>query len=518
MPLATSTVWASVAVFVLGSTCASFLVIMSTYQIILMWQYRRHRGPDPAPAHRYPREQLPTVTVQLPTYNEGMLAEQCLRLASQLDYPAEKLQIQFLDDSTDGVSSHIAQGTIARLKGARPELNFQYIRRENRINFKAGALRVGTAQASGDLLAVFDADFLIPRDFLRRTVDYFCDPEVAAVQGRWAYVNRDKTLFTRLQAKKLDAHQMFEQTARARWGLAPMFHGTAGIWRATCLEEAGGWDCISEVEDLELSIRSVAKGRRIVYLDHLRVPCELPETMIGFLRQQMRWKRGWVRVARHYTGLIALSKLPARVRLDMLQRVHLTWGPASALVMTMGALPLFIAAAQLGLLRAAQALYLASLVLSLVARFLEARIFRDDPVHSALDPMHPLLRLLPLGYIFGMGSLWTLTQATMEGFKRQQFWEVTPKSGSTPGSPGHQLTKNGRVPGHVIGTFATGASSLGLMAFSVANQHPLAVIFYLSLSVGCGWVGFSSLSDLRKDSVLLHDGSTVAIGTPSALD
>lgn len=489
--------WLWIAVFVSVGGCTAFLLAMSLYQLVLMLQYRRRRGPDPEPAERFPPGDPPPVTVQLPVYNEGVLAERCLRLASELDYPADRLQVQFLDDSTDGVTTRIALDAIERLRRERPDLDFQYVRRVDRAGFKAGALRLGTSRASGDLLAIFDADFLIPRDFLRRTVDFFTDPGVAAVQGRWSYVDRDRSTFTRLQANKLDAHQMFEQTARARWGLPPIFHGTAGVWRATALAEAGGWNCISEVEDVEISIRSAVTGRRIVYLDHLRVPSELPETVIAFLRQQMRWKRGWVRVALHYTGLIARSGLPKRVRLDLLQRVHLSWGPAGALVMTLGVLPFFMAADRFGLRWLGVALYTASLALSLAARYLEERTLREDPMRTEPPPAHPLLRVVPLGYLMGLGTAWALTQATVEGFRPGQVWEVTPKSGTTAGSEGHQASTSGRMPAYVVGTLGTGALSVVLAVVSWTFGYYLAALFYLMLAGGCGWIGGASLRSLR---------------------
>jgi cellulose synthase/poly-beta-1,6-N-acetylglucosamine synthase-like glycosyltransferase len=489
--------WLWIAVFASVGACTAILLVMALYQLVLMVQYRRSRGPDPEPAKRFSPGDLPSVTVQLPVYNEGPLAAQCLRFATELDYPKDKLQLQFLDDSTDGITTRIALEAIGKSRLERPELDIQYIRREDRSGFKAGALRLGTSQASGELLAIFDADFLIPPDFLHRTVHFFTDPGVAAVQGRWSFIDRHRSTFSRLQANKLDSHQMFEQTARARWGRPPIFHGTAGVWRATALEEAGGWNCITEVEDVEISIRSAVTGRRIVYLDHLRVPSELPETVIVFLRQQMRWKRGWTRVALHYTGFIARSGLPKRVRLDLLQRIHLSWGPALALVMVLGVLPFFIAADRLGLKWLGVALYTASLALSLAARHLEEKTLREDPLRTEPPPAHPLMRVMPLGYLMGLGTAWALTQATFEGFRPGQIWEVTPKSGTTPGSEGHQPSGSGRVPGYVVGTLATGALGTVLAILSVVAGHYLAALFYLMLAVGCGWIGGASLGNLR---------------------
>jgi cellulose synthase/poly-beta-1,6-N-acetylglucosamine synthase-like glycosyltransferase len=285
---------------------------MALYNLSLVLIYRKNRGPDPVPEETYSDEDLPTVTVQLPTYNEGQLAAQSLQLAADLDYPHDKLEIQLLDDSDDGVTSKIARDAIEALRLSHPNIDFTYMHRENRAGFKAGALLKGTEAAKGEFFAIFDADFVIPKDFLRRTIHFFKDDKIGAVQARWDYLNHDSWLFTRLQANKLDTHQMFEQTARARSGLSVIFHGTAGVWRAEALKDADSWNCLSEVEDVELTIRAVTRGWRLVYLDHFRLRSELPETVLGFVRQQMRWKRGWTRIVLHYTGMILRSDLSWR--------------------------------------------------------------------------------------------------------------------------------------------------------------------------------------------------------------
>lgn len=489
---------AAAAFFALEAACVSFLLTMALYQLELIVRYRRTRGPDPQPARRFPPQALPRVTIQLPVYNEGTLAERCLRAAAALEYPLDRLEIQFLDDSDDGVTTEIAVRAIEAVRRERPELAIEYIRRRDRSGFKAGALKLGTSRARGELLAIFDADFLIPKDFLTRTIHYFTDPAVGAVQARWGYLNRNDTLFTRLQATKLDAHQMFEQTARERSDRPAIFHGTAGVWRAEALEEAGGWNCVSEVEDVELSIRSALAGRRMVYLDHLRVPSELPGDVNAFLRQQMRWKRGWTRVVRHYSGMILRSRAPLRLRLDLLQRIHLSWGPAGALLMTLGALPFFLAAQHLGLMILGTALYGSTLLVSLATRYLEEKTLREDP-ELAPSPRPPFwLRWMPLGYLMGLGTSWALTQATFEGFGKDQVWEVTPKSGTTSGSSGHQVgVQRGRLPGYAVGTLAVGVAGLVLMGLSFAVGHLLAGLFYVMLTVGCGWIGLSLVRDLR---------------------
>ena len=500
--IATAAFWAVTA-------CVLFLVGMALYQLWLVFRYRARRGVDPEPERLWDEADLPSVTVQLPAYNEGTIVLRTLSLAAALDYPHDRLEIQFLDDSDDGTTSELARREIERLRGAYPDIRFTYSHRKDRSGFKAGALRIGTERASGEYLAIFDADFVIPPDFLRRTIHFFRDPGIGAVQARWDYENHGSWIFTRLQANKLDAHQMFEQTARARSGLPVIFHGTAGIWRATALAESGGWDCISEVEDVELTVRAVAKGWSFVYLDGYRILSELPESVLGFVRQQMRWKRGWTRIATRYTGLILRAPVSWRVKLDLLQRIHLSWGPLLALVMTLGVLPYFMIADRLGLSLPATVLYVGSLCISLVARHYETKTLAEDPASRPDIALHPLLRRLPLSYlVLSLGMLWPLTQATLEGFRPGQVWEVTPKKATSAGSTGHFGPSGAgtKLPGYVHGTLCLAVVAALLAAASLWLFYPLAVVFYGMLAAGSGWVGLQLRQDvLTRRRVLTMD-------------
>lgn len=466
------------------------LLLLSLYQFYLVLCYRRIRGDDPVPETLFTEDELPKVTIQLPVYNEGVMAEQILRYAAAVDYPADRLQIQYLDDSDDGVTTELALDVLEELRAANPGIDFQYIRRESRAGFKAGALKLGTESASGDFLAIFDADFEIPTDYLRHTIHFFKDRSVGAVQARWAYNNDSQSLFTRLQANKLDAHQMFEQTARERMGLVAIFHGTAGIWRRETLEAADGWNCISEVEDVEVSIRAAIKDWRMVYLDHYRIVSELPGNVNAFLRQQMRWRRGWMRIVRHYSSTILRSDLPWLQRLDLLLRIQLTWGPVLGMIATLGVLPCFMLAKYFGVLAPTVAVYSLSLVVGLLMRHFETRTLDEDQQSRAPLDVHPLLKIMPLSYmLFSLGMLWPLCQATLEGFGKGQVWEVTPKTGTTPGSQGHVATDRKKLPLYVYGTLGLGLVSGFLAIYSLFFFNILPAIFYALLSVGCVLIG-----------------------------
>jgi cellulose synthase/poly-beta-1,6-N-acetylglucosamine synthase-like glycosyltransferase len=250
----------------------------------------RRRGDPAAPQ----LTELPRVTVQLPIYNELYVAERLVRAAAGLDYPRDRLEIQVLDDSTDETSLRVAR-LVRRLQAEGVDIH--HVHRANREGYKAGALAAGLETARGELLAIFDADFVPGADFLQRTVASFGDPQVGFVQARWEHLNRDTSLLTRLQALAIDAHFMVEQVARSGGGYWFNFNGTAGVWRKAAIVAAGGWRADTLTEDLDLSYRSFLHGWKAVYLRDVTVPAELPASFNAYRRQQQRWARGSIECA-----------------------------------------------------------------------------------------------------------------------------------------------------------------------------------------------------------------------------
>ena len=231
----------------------------------------------------------PKVTVQLPIYNEMYVAERVIEAAAKLDYPADLLQIQVLDDSTDE-TVEIVRRLVVRLQDEG--FNIQHLHRVDRAGYKAGALQAGMATASGEFMAIFDADFVPPVDFLRRALPYMQEPDVAFVQTRWGHLNKHYSWLTYLQSLAIDSHFMVEQFVRSRAGYWFNFNGTAGIWRRTAMEEAGGWTADTLTEDLDLSYRAYLKGWHGRYVRDIVVPGELPVSFSAYRRQQHRWARG----------------------------------------------------------------------------------------------------------------------------------------------------------------------------------------------------------------------------------
>jgi len=273
------------------------LLIASIYGLHRYWlvvRYYRTKSRRPGIECSDHRDSLPTVTVQLPMFNEYAVAERVIDAGCALDYPIEKLQIQVLDDSTDG-STKIARQCAERWRARGVDI--EYVHRTIRTGFKAGALQHGLSTAKGELIAVFDADFVPPPDYLRRVVHHFSDPQVGMVQGAWDHLNRSDSLLTRCQAIYLDGHFQIEHAARHRDGNWFNFNGTAGIWRREAIETSGGWQHDTLTEDMDLSYRAQLAGWEFVYRQDVACPAELPPQTLAFKTQQHRWTKGTVQTA-----------------------------------------------------------------------------------------------------------------------------------------------------------------------------------------------------------------------------
>src|SRR5690554_150679 len=234
-------------------------------------------------------EEIPFVTIQLPVYNELYVMERLLDNIALIDYPQDKLEIQVLDDSTDESFKTTAEH-IQRLQ--QTGLDIKHISRTNRVGFKAGALKVGLKTAKGEFIAIFDADFLPDKDWLKNTIPYFKDPEIGVVQTRWGHLNRDYSILTRVQAFALDAHFTLEQVGRNSKGHFINFNGTAGVWRKECIMDAGNWEGDTLTEDLDLSYRAQLKNWKFKYLEEIETPAELPVVISAARSQQFRWNKG----------------------------------------------------------------------------------------------------------------------------------------------------------------------------------------------------------------------------------
>ncbi|HJL18077.1 MAG TPA: glycosyltransferase [Sandaracinaceae bacterium LLY-WYZ-13_1] len=296
------------------SLLRAMLLVLSVHFLRAAWTSLR----EPDPERPEDPERWPSVTVQLPLKNEFYVAERVIRHAAALDYPPDRLHVQVLDDSSDETVARVRAVVAAlRADGTRIDL----LHRDRPEGYKAGALNAGLARTDAELVAIFDADCVPPRDFLRRTVPYFRDRAVGCVQVRWSFVNRTRSLLTRLQAMVLDGLFAIDQFARAARRLPMQFNGTNGLWRTRTIREVGGWRGEILAEDADLSFRAHLDGWRLVHLRQYAVPTELPEDMAAFRTQQHRWSRGSAQLLRTMGWRILRSALPPRAKLMMLMHL-----------------------------------------------------------------------------------------------------------------------------------------------------------------------------------------------------
>jgi len=319
-------------------TLLASLSVYGLHRCYLVYLYTKYRRPVSAGADSEivsgsgPAQGswVPFVTVQLPIYNEMYVVDRLVDAVAGLDHPHDRLQIQLLDDSTDE-TQHIARHAVDR--AAALGLDIQYLHRSHRTGFKAGALAEGLRHARGELIAIFDADFVPPADFLSRVLKPFSDPGVGMVQARWGHINGDYSLLTRVQAMFLDAHFILEHGARNRGGLFFNFNGTAGVWRREAIESAGGWQHDTLTEDLDLSYRAQLAGWRFVFLPDVVAPAEVPVEMNGFKTQQHRWARGSIQTGLKILPTLLRARVPLRVKLEAM--FHLTANLNHPLILTL---------------------------------------------------------------------------------------------------------------------------------------------------------------------------------------
>jgi cellulose synthase/poly-beta-1,6-N-acetylglucosamine synthase-like glycosyltransferase len=311
------------------------MILLSIYGIhryTMCYHYFRYRkNYVPEPPRRF--GELPRVTIQLPIFNEQFVIDRLIEAVCAMDYPGDKLEIQVLDDSTDetqGVASSIVE------RYAALGHNIVYIHRTNRHGFKAGALDAGLKVAQGEFIAIFDADFVPPQDWLMRTIHHFAEPEIGMVQTRWTHLNRNYSMLTQIEAILLDGHFVLEHGARARAGQFFNFNGTAGMWRRQAIYDGGGWQHDTLTEDTDLSYRSQLTGWKFKYLPDIECPSELPIEMTAFKTQQARWAKGLIQTSKKILPKVWRSKAPMKVKIEAVY--HLTANVSYPLMVIMSAL------------------------------------------------------------------------------------------------------------------------------------------------------------------------------------
>jgi len=291
------------------------LILLASYGVhryILVYLYYKNKDKHTGePSQRF--QELPRVTVQLPIFNEQYVVGRLIEAICNLDDPKDKLDIQVLDDSTDETVA-VARNLVEQYAELGNPITYHH--RTNREGYKAGALAEGLKTAKGEFIAIFDADFTPPKDFLLRTIDHFTDPKVAMVQTRWTHINRHYSFLTEVEAILLDGHFVLEHSGRARSGVFFNFNGTAGLWRRPAIDDAGGWQHDTLTEDTDLSYRAQLKGWKFVYLQDVECPAELPVEMTAFKTQQARWAKGLIQTAKKILPQVLKSDAPFHTKLE----------------------------------------------------------------------------------------------------------------------------------------------------------------------------------------------------------
>ncbi|MEO8025850.1 MAG: glycosyltransferase family 2 protein [Bryobacteraceae bacterium] len=489
--------WFDYAMMVPYFTVLLILSFYGLHRYEMIRGYFKHKKsiPEVAPT-RF--DELPKVTIQLPLFNERFVVERLLEEIVKMDYPRHLLQIQVLDDSTDETHP-FTERLVGEYRAAGHPIEYKH--RTNRHGYKAGALQEGLETATGEFVAIFDADFLPPADFLQRTIHFFHNPKVGMVQTRWGYTNRHYNLLTEVEAMLLDGHFVLEHCARSGGGMFFNFNGTAGILRRQMIDDAGGWEHDTLTEDSDLSYRGQLKGYQFVYVPSIECPSELPVDMYGFQVQQARWAKGLTQVALKLLMRILKADLPWRVKLEAF--CHLTPNISYPLMIIVSALmlPVMVCRFYMGWFQ----MVIIDLPL-IIASFWSISAFYIIS-YKELHPTNWKRSILFLPALMAAGVALTVsnTKAVFEALLGvQTAFARTPKYalGATKDkkkvSNNSYKRRSGTLPYIEI---AVGTFFLGIVGFAIDSFNFLAVPFLLLFVGGYYWAAFSTLWDEYQGKV-----------------
>jgi cellulose synthase/poly-beta-1,6-N-acetylglucosamine synthase-like glycosyltransferase len=456
------------------------LAIWGLHNLLLTIVSRRHhRAPLPVPSTSDDR--LPTVTIQLPCYNEKFVIGRLIAACAAQDYPHDRLEIQVLDDSTDD-TVHVVAEAVERAR--RQGIDVHHIRRNSRAGYKAGALYAALDQTRGELQASFDSDVVPPPDFLRRSVPFLvADPTLGCIQGRWTWLNGDESALTRAQRAHHDSQCLIEQLGRNRNGLPMMFMGGSGVWRRQAILDAGNWAWDTLHEDMDLSYRAQLAGWPILLLPEVETPSELPPQVAAVRKQQGRWAKGAMQ-----TTMKILPRLWRSRRLSMLAKIagtlHMAWPIyyAALLTLLLVTLPLLLLGGLpdtglLGLLAAGGPLVMYAAV--------EAR---ERGNRAALTSM-------PLRMLLWAGLSVTIVRGLLSAFaRRPNRWSRTPKFGTWLHGGAWASVPYVFAVDHIVWV-ELALAAYGLLSAGAALQHAhwAAAALTFVMCAGLGWVSIGTL-------------------------
>jgi cellulose synthase/poly-beta-1,6-N-acetylglucosamine synthase-like glycosyltransferase len=492
--------WPWTAAVLLFGVVQTLLLLYAAQRLLTLrrWARARHRRTprlgDPTP--------WPAVTVQLPVFNERAVVERLIDAAACLDYPAHLLEIQVLDDSTDETLAR-ARERVAYWRAGGVAIDL--LHRDDRAGFKAGALSAGVEAARGEIIAVFDADFVPAPDFLRRIVPRFSDARVGMVQARWSHLNRHRSPLTVAQAVMLDAHFLLEHEARMAAGLFFNFNGSAGAWRRACIEDAGGWSHDTLTEDLDLSYRAQLRGWGFVSAADVLVPAELPGEVLALKSQQRRWAKGSIQTARKVLPDLLRGRLPARIKVEAL--AHLTANVTYPLLLLSGVLlaAVIMVPATLppGLAMLLDVSAIACGVVPVVA-------FLHAGQHAAGARVAGRPSGILSALVVGAGLTLNNTLAVAGGLRAAAGdWERTPKTGEAAGTAGKRAYA-ARPDRAAVLELGLAVFFAAVACFAWQEGRLRSIPFLLLLATGLAYVGTESL--LEAAGARRGAAATVATG------
>jgi cellulose synthase/poly-beta-1,6-N-acetylglucosamine synthase-like glycosyltransferase len=466
------------------------LVLLASYGLhrytLVYLYYKKKRNRTIEPAAKF--SELPRVTVQLPIFNEQFVIDRLLQAVCQLDYPIDRLEIQVLDDSTDETVA-VARGLVEHYR--RQGYPVTYHHRTNREGFKAGALHEGMKSASGEFITIFDADFVPPPDFLQRTIHHFTAENIGMVQTRWTHINRHYSFLTEVEAILLDGHFVLEHSGRARNNVFFNFNGTAGVWRRTAIEAAGGWQHDTLTEDTDLSYRAQLKGWKFIYLQDVECPAELPVEMTAFKTQQARWAKGLIQTGKKILPRVLESDQPFKVKLESWYHLTANLSYPLMVVLSVLLLPAMVIRFYQGWF---QMLYI-DVPLFLASTFSISSFYLVSQRELFPKNWPRALLYLPFLMALGIGLTVTNTIAVIEALVgKQTAFARTPKYRVESKKDKVQAAKYRKRLGWVpwIEMLIGGYFALTVI-YAVQNENYLTVPFLMLFVVGYWYTGLMSL-------------------------
>jgi len=446
-------------------------------------------------------DEVPYITIQLPLYNEMYVVDRLLKNIAEIDYPREKLEIQVLDDSTDETVI-TTKKQVADLQ--KTGLDIVYIHRTDRSGYKAGALKEGLEVAKGEFIAIFDADFLPQKDWLKKTVIYFKNSEIGVVQTRWGHINRNYSLLTKIQAFALDAHFTLEQVGRNSKGHFINFNGTAGLWRKTCIIDAGNWEGDTLTEDLDLSYRAQLKNWKFKYLENIETPAELPVVISAARSQQFRWNKGGAENFQKMFKKVVSSKLPFKTKFHGVMHLLNSTMFLNVFVVAVLSIPMLYIKNYYGHFRS-YFIVMSFFVMSTLIFFVCYWFMYRNLNGKGFKNFFKYIGLFFAFFSIAMGFSLHNSLAVLEGHKRKRSAFIrTPKfninnlSDSWKGNKylAKNLSKNVIIEGFLLLYFLFGLASAYLVTVFVgAKEVDFGLVpFHLMLVAGFGFVFYKSIT------------------------